>query len=112
MAWIATEGSAFNHATDRVPDVEVLARTQKALGRPMKETVEISASGRVHQTAFQADPVERTFKDGLGGTVRITVPGSFFEFITRRPLPEGGLDLGFDTSNAQAIFRMTAAGKA
>ena len=24
-AWIATEGNAFNHATDRVPDVDELA---------------------------------------------------------------------------------------
>jgi hypothetical protein len=112
MAWIATEGSAFNHATDRVPDVEALAGGLKALGRPMKETVEVSASGRVHQTAFQADPVERAFGDGHGGVVKVEVPGSFFEFITRHPLPGGGLDLGFDTSNAQAIFRMTAARKA
>ena len=35
MAWIATEGNAFNHVTDRVADVEALALAQKALGRPM-----------------------------------------------------------------------------
>ncbi len=111
MAWIATEGCAFNHATDRVPDVEALALRQKQLGRSMKDVVEISASGRVLQTAYQADPVERPFRDGEGHMVLKTVPGSFFEFITRRPLPGGGLDLGFDTGNAQAIFKMTAAGR-
>ncbi|BDU77392.1 2-oxoadipate dioxygenase/decarboxylase family protein [Mesoterricola sediminis] len=110
MAWIATEGNAFNHATDRVPDVEALAARQKALGRPMKDAVEVSATGRVLQTAYRADAVERTFATPEGAVVQ-RVPGSFFEFITRRPLPAGGLDLGFDTSNAQAIFRMTAAGE-
>ena len=112
MAWIATEGSAFNHATDRVPDVDALARRQKGLGRAMKDLVEVSATGRVLQTAFQADPVERPFRDLEGHLVLKTVPGSFFEFITRKPLPSGGLDLGFDTSNAQGIFKMTSAGGA
>jgi hypothetical protein len=110
-AWIATEGFAFNHATDRVADVEALADIQRSLGRPIKETVERSASGRVRQTAFKADPVEREFHDGPR-IVRRLVPGSFYEFITREPLdqPDDGvtLDLGFDSANAQGIFKMTA----
>jgi hypothetical protein len=110
MAWIATEGNAFNHVTDRVPDVEALAREQKALGRPMKETVERSASGRVLQTAFRAALVERPMRMPQGHLAVQQVPGSFFEFITRAPLADGRLDLRFDTSNAQAIFKMTAAG--
>jgi len=110
-AWIATEGFAFNHATDRVADVDQLAEEQRRLGRPIKPAVERSASGRVRQTAFKADPVEREFHDGAR-TVRRLVPGSFYEFITREPLeePEDGvtLDLAFDSSNAQGIFKMTA----
>jgi hypothetical protein len=109
MAWIATEGNAFNHATDRVADVDALAAAQKALGRPMKAEVEVSASGRVRQTAFRAAQVERRFRTADGETTR-TVPGSFYEFITRLPMPgEAGLDLAFDSSNAQGIFKMTAA---
>lgn len=111
-AWIATEGFAFNHATDRVPDVDQLAETQRRLGRPIKPAVERSASGRVRQTAFKADPVEREFQDGAR-LVRRLVPGSFYEFITREPLdqPDDGvtLDLAFDSSNAQGIFQMTTA---
>ena len=111
-AWIATEGFAFNHATDRVADVEALAETQRSLGRPIKDAVERSASGRVRQTDFKADPVEREFLD-CGRLVRRLVPGSFYEFITREPLdqPDDGvtLDLAFDSSNAQGIFKMTAA---
>lgn len=107
-AWLATEGHAFNHATDRVADVEALAEKQKQLGRPMKPTVEISASGRVKQTAFLAARVERGFVGPDGHRVVRSVPGSFYEFITRLNKPEGNLDLGFDPSNAQGIFAMTA----
>lgn len=112
MAWISTEGNAFNHATDRVPDVDQLAADQKALGRPMKATVETSQSRRVRQTAFLAARMQRRFRDNDGKLVEREVPGSFYEFITRLPLPaeegKSGLDLSFDSSNAQGIFKMTA----
>lgn len=113
MAWIATEGNAFNHATDRVADVFALSEQQKAFGRPMKERVEVSGSGRVMQTAFRADPVVRQFVCESGVHVRREVPGSFYEFITRNEVQadagEPKLDLGFDAGNAQAIFKMTSA---
>ena len=116
MAWIATEGNAFNHATSRVADVDALATEQKALGQPMKPTVETSQSGRVRQTAFLAARVRRWFRTAQGEQVEREVPGSFYEFITRLPLPEeqdgkAHLDLSFDSSNAQAIFKMTAEAK-
>ncbi|WP_176590301.1 2-oxoadipate dioxygenase/decarboxylase family protein [Sphingobium sp. EM0848] len=109
-AWIATEGNAFNHATDRVADVAALAAQQKTLGRPMKERVEISANGQVRQTAFRADLVERRFRTEDGGDRIVTVPGSFYEFITRdRDPATGTLDLSFDSGNATGIFAMTKA---
>lgn len=108
-AWIATEGNAFNHATDRVANVAALAERLKAEDRPMKEKLEISATGRVRQTAFRADSVERPFADG---EVRM-VPGSFYEFISRDIDPATGrLDLAFDTGNATGIFAMTSAKEA
>lgn len=108
-AWIATEGNAFNHATDRVPDVATLADRLKAEDKPMKDRLEISATGRVRQTAFRADSVERPF---AGGEWR-TVPGSFYEFISRDLDPAtGALDLAFDTGNATGIFAMTSAAEA
>ncbi|HEY0341080.1 MAG TPA: DUF1338 family protein [Steroidobacteraceae bacterium] len=114
MAWIATEGNVFNHATDRVPSLETLVAGQRRLGRPLKDTIETSKSGRVRQTAFRADPVERSFIDPNGAVLRRSVPGSFYEFIQRERLrdPVTGktrLDLAFDSSNAQGIFKMTAA---
>jgi hypothetical protein len=112
MAWISTEGNAFNHATDRVVDVDAVAAEQKRLGRAMKATVETSRTGRVRQTAFLAERVHRSFRAADGTLTGREVNGSFYEFITRLPLPEEegkhGLDLSFDSSNAQAIFKMTA----
>jgi uncharacterized glyoxalase superfamily metalloenzyme YdcJ len=114
MAWISTEGNAFNHATDRVANVDAVAEEQKRLGRAMKSTVETSQTGRVRQTAFLAERVHRSFRTPDGTLTGREVNGSFYEFITRLPLPEEegrhGLDLSFDSSNAQAIFKMTATG--
>ena len=114
MAWIATEGNAFNHATDRVDDVFAVADAQRALGRPIKDTVEVSKSGRVRQTAFRADPVRRVFTDADGLRIERDVPGSFYEFISRDAVMDDAtgrrvLDLGFDAGNATGIFKMTAA---
>ncbi|MDR5839429.1 DUF1338 domain-containing protein [Caballeronia sp. LZ034LL] len=113
MAWIATEGNGFNHATDRVADVFQLSDDEKAKGRPMKPEVERSRSGRVFQTAYRADTVERMFRTANGDTVTRKVPGSFYEFITRkrefdRAARAWVTDLRFDAGNAQGIFKMTA----
>jgi hypothetical protein len=104
---IATEGNAFNHATDRVPNVEALAEALRH-DWSLKDRVERSRSGRVRQTALQADPVVRRFQDANAASITRTVPGSFFEFITRDFRPDGRLDLTFDAGNAQGIFRMTS----
>jgi hypothetical protein len=113
-AWIATEGSAFNHATDRVADVAMTACAQRSLGRPVKQSIDISDSGSVRQTAFRADPVRRAFRNPDGSESEMTVPGSFYEFISRDVVtgPDGRrrLDLRFDASNAEGMFKMTAAG--
>jgi hypothetical protein len=100
MAWIATEGNAFN--------IESVVAAQRALDRPVKDSIETSATGRVRQTAFKAARVMREFLD-RGQRVMLEVPGSFHEFIQRAPLDESGaLDLAFDAGNATGIFKMTA----
>jgi len=110
MGWIATEGTTFNHATDRVDNVAATADSERDAGQPIKDTVEVSGSGRVRQTAHRATLVKRSFRTAEGATIEREVPGSFFEFIDRQPLPDGsGIDLAFDASNAQGIFKMTAA---
>jgi hypothetical protein len=107
-AWIATEGNAFNHATERVTDVEALAASLKARGAPLKDSVEISANGRVRQTAFLAAKVVREFMLADGTIGKREVPGSFHEFISRDIDPAtGALDLTFDSGNATGIFSVT-----
>jgi hypothetical protein len=112
-AWIATEGAAFNHATDRVADVAMTACAQRSLGRPVKQTIEVSDSGSVRLTAFRADPVQRSFINADGTETEMTVPGSFYEFISRDVVtgPDGRrrLDLRFDSSNSGDAFNMSAA---
>lgn len=115
MAWISTEGNAFNHATDRVPNVFALSDLEKGRGRPMKPEVERSRSGRVFQTAYRADNVSREFRAADGRVVTRQVPGSFYEFITRRRTFDQAsrrweIDLRFDAGNATGIFKMTANG--
>jgi hypothetical protein len=113
MAWISTEGNTFNHVTERVRDIASVAREQHRLGRPMKAQIEVSNSGRVHQTAYFAAAVERQFRLEDGAVMIASVPGSFYEFIQRAEVVDAHghrqLDLSFDSSNAQGIFRMTAA---
>jgi hypothetical protein len=107
-AWIATEGNAFNHATDRVGDVTRLADELRASGFPLKSSIEVSSNGRVRQTAFLADTVVRRFRAEDGAALERKVPGSFFELITRDVDPETGrLDLSFDSGNATGIFAVT-----
>ncbi|APA89027.1 DUF1338 domain-containing protein [Paraburkholderia sprentiae WSM5005] len=113
MAWIATEGNGFNHATDRVEDVFGLSDNEKAKGRPMKSEVERSRSGRVFQTAYRADTVRRSFRSSDGKEVSRDVPGSFYEFITRKRTFDQATrrwqtDLRFDAGNATGIFKMTS----
>ena len=108
--WIATEGNAFNHATDRVADIEDLVRRLKAQEQPLKAEIETSANGRIRQTAFLADKVTRVFRLADGTTQVREVPGSFYEFIQRSVDPATGkLDLGFDSGNATGIFAVTQA---
>ncbi|MDY7563140.1 DUF1338 family protein [Pseudomonas sp. 10B1] len=108
MAWIATEGNSFNHLTDRVVDLDAVVTEQLRRDRPMKASIEVSASGRVMQTAYKACTVSRAMADASGKLHDHPVPGSFVEFIQRKLDPmDNTLDLSFDSSNAQGIFKMT-----
>ncbi len=111
MAWISTEGNAFNHATDRVDDLDKLEHEERSKGRPMKPVIEVGKHANIRQTAYRASVVQRPFTDGQHILER-SVPGSFFEFIERGKVldPDTGetrMDLRFDSRNAQGIFTMT-----
>ncbi|MGA2188860.1 MAG: DUF1338 family protein [Steroidobacteraceae bacterium] len=113
-AWIATEGSAFSHATERVSDVAMTACAQRSLGRPVRDTIETSASGSVRQTAFRPDPVKRSFRAEDGSDIEVTVAGSYYEFISRDVVPGSDgrrrMDLRFGNNATQGILKKTAAG--
>lgn len=114
MAWIATEGNVFNHATDRVEDLDAVVENQKRLGRSMKPEIEEGQNANIRQTAYRAHTVDRVFRDEPPDHPR-PVPGSFFEFIQRGYLQTSDnsireLDLRFDSQNAQGIFQMTRPG--
>jgi hypothetical protein len=94
------QGNVFNHATDRVPSLDDLVAQQRRLGRPLKDTIETSRSGRVRQTAFRADPVQREFIDSSGAIFRRSVPGSFRVRSARAVLGTSRLDLAFGSGNA------------
>lgn len=116
MAWIATEGNAFNHATDRVKALDILDKEERSKGRHMKPQIEEGLNANIRQTAYRASVVERTFKEE-GNTISIKVPGSFFEFIERGTVIDlltgkEKMDLRFDSRNAQGIFKMTENKKA
>ena len=113
MGWIATEGNTFNHITVRVNDVTALHASLVEAGYAIKPEVEISSSGNVLQTALLADSVSRRLKGATSSYIEHTVPGSFCEFIQRKGAQGRDgverLDLGFDSGNATAIFKMTTA---
>jgi len=108
MAWFATEGNRFNHLTDRVDDLHAVVQEQLRLDRPIKDSIEVSTSGRVMQTAYKSCTVSRELLDDQGRLQTHQVPGSFVEFIARKIDPETGrIDLNFDSNNAQGIIKMT-----
>ncbi len=111
MAWIATEGNAFNHATDRVNNLDLLEDEERGKGRHMKAQIEEGKNANIRQTAYRASEVVRVFKTE-SGLIKRQVPGSFFEFIERGNIIDPGsgkakMDLRFDSKNAQGIFKMT-----
>ncbi len=111
MAWISTEGSAFNHATDRVENLDATVEEQLRLQRTLKDKIEVGQHASIRQTAYRASQVEREFSSPEG-IVKLRVPGSFFEFIERGVLTDTNngkpqIDLRFDSRNAQGIFTMT-----
>ena len=115
MAWISTEGNVFNHATDRVGDIKAVEAEQREKGRAIKPEIEVAKNVLVQQTAFRAAPVSRPMKSleqALPDEDALWVPGSFFEFIERGEIVDDAgkrvLDLRFDSSNAQGIFKMTS----
>jgi hypothetical protein len=117
-AWIASDGRRLKHVADRVADVAMTACAQRSLGRPVKASIERSAAGTVRQTAFKPDSVRRKFRSADGSEVELTVPGAFWQLISRDLVtgPDGKqrldlrLELPIDQGAPNAVLKRTAAG--
>ena len=70
--------------------MEATVAEQNRRERPMKDSIEVSGSGRVMQTAYKACTVSRGLLNAEGVVVTHKVPGSFVEFIQRKIDPDNG----------------------
>jgi Domain of unknown function (DUF1338) len=109
--WLAAFGLRANHFTVRVNALrrfDSLARLNELLeehGFVLNDAGgKIKGSPEVHleQSATLAEPVEVEFAEGIR-----RVPGCYYEFAKRYPLPSGELYTGFVERSADKIFEST-----
>lgn len=110
-AWLAGFGFRANHFTVLVndlstfPDLAALNDFLKENGFALNaEGGEIKGSPDVYleQSSTKAAPVAVDFADG-----RFEIPGCYYEFARRHPLPDGTLFSGFVEKSADKIFEST-----
>ncbi len=110
-AWLAAWGFRANHFTVSVNALagqptlaQVNQRLQQAGFRLNCSGGEIKGSAQacLEQSSTLADRVEVEFSDG-----RLEIPGCFYEFARRYPLPSGELYSGFVAASADKIFEST-----
>lgn len=109
--WMAAYGFRANHFTVFVNALKSIGSLQelnallKAQGFPLNtEGGEIKGSPEVflEQSSTLAPDVEIAFQDGV-----YPVPGCYYEFARRYPLPDGALFQGFVAKSADKIFQST-----
>ncbi len=109
--WMAAFGFRANHFTVLVNSLKTIGSLEelntliKQAGFPLNaEGGEIkgTASDFLEQSSTLAPPVAVSFSDG-----EFQVPGCYYEFARRYPLPDGKLFSGFVTSSADKIFQST-----
>lgn len=108
-AWMAAFGFRVNHFTvfynalKTFKDFAELNSFIKSLGFQLNSTGgEIKGSKKVflEQSSTLACPVEVTFAD-----CRMKIPGCYYEFARRYPMPNGNLFQGFLPDSADKIYR-------
>lgn len=109
--WLAAHGFRANHFTVLVNELSTfetlgdLNEFLKAAGFALNEsggTIKGSPAELLEQSSTLAESVEVAFTDG-----RKSVPGCYYEFARRYPLPDGGLFRGFIAKSADKIFEST-----
>jgi hypothetical protein len=110
-AWVAAFGFRANHFTVFVNELRTCA-TLEELNALLKQNGfrlnsaggEIKGSPEVmlEQSSTLADQVDVQFSDG-----RHVIPGCYYEFARRYPMPDGTLYQGFVEKSADRIFEST-----
>jgi Domain of unknown function (DUF1338) len=110
-AWLSAFGFRANHFTvfanalRTFPDLAALNLFLKAQGFALNDGGgEIKGSPEVYleQSSTLANQVDASFRDGMH-----TIPGCYYEFARRHPLPNGRLFQGFNAKSADRIFEST-----
>jgi len=113
-AWVAAHGYGANHFTvsvnqlqqfDQVSEVNAFLKQSAFLINSSGGEVKGSAEVFLEQSSTMADKVEVHFNDGS-----YFIPGGFYEFAKRYPLPNanGALYQGFVEASADKIFESTS----
>ncbi len=110
-AWVAAHGYGANHFTVSVNQLSQFTEVQevndylKASGFTINQAggeVKGSPDVLLEQSATMADKVQVEFDDGV-----VLLPGGFYEFAKRYPMPSGELYQGFVAASADKIFEST-----
>ncbi len=113
-AWVAAFGYRANHFTvlvnalRSVDSLAALVAVLQSAGFRLNETGGVIKGGPAEylaQAATLAAPTRVEFSDGVR-----ELPGCYYEFAQRYPLPDGRLFSGFVAGSASKIFRSTDAG--
>ncbi|ANS84269.1 DUF1338 domain-containing protein [Vibrio scophthalmi] len=110
-AWLAAHGYGANHFTVSVNQLEQFDEVQQvndhlsSVGFVINQAGgEVKGSPEVllEQSSTMADKVQVEFDDGV-----VLLPGGFYEFAKRYPMPNGELYRGFVAASADKIFEST-----
>ncbi len=110
-AWLAAHGYGANHFTVSVNQLNAFDSVKavndhiREVGFTINESGgEVKGSPEVllEQSSTMADKVVVSFSDGTQ-----TIPGGFYEFALRYPMPNGELYQGFVAASADKIFEST-----
>ncbi len=110
-AWMAAFGFRANHFTVLVnalktfPDLQSLNLFLKAEGFPLNAAGgEIKGSPDIflEQSSTLAGEADVAFRDGMH-----RIPGCYYEFARRFPMPDGKVFQGFNSKSADKIFEST-----
>jgi len=110
-AWVYFSGFRANHFTVRINHLHQLDSVEKVNSFLKEHGFKINSSGGeikgspelfLEQSSIMAEDIEVQFQEG-----KFKVPGCFYEFAKRYPLPDGSMFMGFVADSADKIFEST-----